>query len=509
MSNTHETLTSLFTDVADAIREKTGGTDAIVADEFPDAIRNISAGSSINGLIESYMVAAGENISAGDFVQCLNGDVTVEHEMHITSSRTFQNLKAVLLDEETVFIVFCDTQANNVLTATCVTFNSYGGFDVNSFYRLDGEGSGVAGISAVSLGHPDDYEKVTYVFIAYSKSSESSDTGLELYGMTVCCINQTTDVFIFAYVLPTLINQDQFRGYFLEAIYCHKNIYNDDEMFIFIAYGVSEDLHLYGNTVIYDSSSIYIHDYLMLDDTQCAALTFGINKSLARLSDITVDGSTYTRIFCVSLIDYALVCRVYSFDSDGWINLEDDVICEGFISAYACGALSENEILIIYHGYSDDTEMLGIHGVVCTVKNSGCRLGESFTLTENEFGDTGYLYLTVLSRNKALLLYDGAHTEYLCGFGIEIKGTELKSTLIDDEEIELIEVYNVIYADSVALDNSTAFVIYNHGSDYINYGRKIEYSTEFIPYRYDADLSPAIAKTSGSGSETIEAYILK
>lgn len=40
MSNTHTTLTSLFTDIADAIRNKTGSTEAIVADNFPDAINN-------------------------------------------------------------------------------------------------------------------------------------------------------------------------------------------------------------------------------------------------------------------------------------------------------------------------------------------------------------------------------------------------------------------------------------------------------------------------------------
>lgn len=42
MANTYATLGSLFTGIADAIRTKTGGTDAIVADDFPDAIINIT-----------------------------------------------------------------------------------------------------------------------------------------------------------------------------------------------------------------------------------------------------------------------------------------------------------------------------------------------------------------------------------------------------------------------------------------------------------------------------------
>ena len=39
MAETYSTLAALFTDIADAIREKTGETDSIVADDFPDMIR--------------------------------------------------------------------------------------------------------------------------------------------------------------------------------------------------------------------------------------------------------------------------------------------------------------------------------------------------------------------------------------------------------------------------------------------------------------------------------------
>ena len=41
----HTTLTSLFSDIADAIRAKTGSSAAIVADNFPSAIAAISTGT--------------------------------------------------------------------------------------------------------------------------------------------------------------------------------------------------------------------------------------------------------------------------------------------------------------------------------------------------------------------------------------------------------------------------------------------------------------------------------
>lgn len=44
----YENLTSLFTNIADAIREKTGGTATIVADDFPDAIRAISPSENLD-----------------------------------------------------------------------------------------------------------------------------------------------------------------------------------------------------------------------------------------------------------------------------------------------------------------------------------------------------------------------------------------------------------------------------------------------------------------------------
>lgn len=47
MPNTHSTLTSLFSDIADAIRGKTGSSATIVADDFPTAIANIPTSGGI------------------------------------------------------------------------------------------------------------------------------------------------------------------------------------------------------------------------------------------------------------------------------------------------------------------------------------------------------------------------------------------------------------------------------------------------------------------------------
>lgn len=47
MPNTHTTLTSLFSDIADSIRAKTGSSADIVADNFPTEIMNIPTGGTV------------------------------------------------------------------------------------------------------------------------------------------------------------------------------------------------------------------------------------------------------------------------------------------------------------------------------------------------------------------------------------------------------------------------------------------------------------------------------
>ena len=60
MPNNHSTLTSLFKDIADAIRRKTGGTASIAADAFPSAIRAIeTTGGGSPGAAGDYRALTG------------------------------------------------------------------------------------------------------------------------------------------------------------------------------------------------------------------------------------------------------------------------------------------------------------------------------------------------------------------------------------------------------------------------------------------------------------------
>lgn len=60
MANKHKSLAALFTAIADAIRGKTGATDTIVADDFPEQIAAIET-----GIDTSDATATAEDIASG------------------------------------------------------------------------------------------------------------------------------------------------------------------------------------------------------------------------------------------------------------------------------------------------------------------------------------------------------------------------------------------------------------------------------------------------------------
>lgn len=94
MPNTHETLTSLFSDIADAIRAKTGSESDIVADDFPDAISAISGGystlSTITGTSGSQ--SSGSGTLSVSFTDSLVADAKlyciIYSDVYTTSSPT-------------------------------------------------------------------------------------------------------------------------------------------------------------------------------------------------------------------------------------------------------------------------------------------------------------------------------------------------------------------------------------------------------------------------------------
>lgn len=126
MANTHETLVSLFQDTADAIRELTGTTEPLVADQFPEAIRAVGLRRLIAN--DDTVVATG-NLSSGSTIYvdmdfgvlvsyAPNGDVVIT--MKAGTSTSYEHLRFVLSSApEGVTMTFVnDTNASG--SAGCI-----------------------------------------------------------------------------------------------------------------------------------------------------------------------------------------------------------------------------------------------------------------------------------------------------------------------------------------------------------------------------------------------------
>lgn len=126
MQNTHSTLTSLFTDIADAIREKDGSSTPKVADAFPAAIRAIPSGGTY---VNTTATTLGENAlrDCGVITEC---EYTACTYVEKAAFRGCANLKSISLPVCNNFGDFFCRECTSLETislpvATAIT---YGGF---------------------------------------------------------------------------------------------------------------------------------------------------------------------------------------------------------------------------------------------------------------------------------------------------------------------------------------------------------------------------------------------
>ena len=135
MANTHTTLTSLFADIADAIREKSGTTANIVADAFPSAIRSIESGGSGGG---------GDSSSA--LIETLIAEATFANDGMTTIPNGFFrgwqyitkiSLPNVIETDSTGYICYGCTGLEEVYMPECTNLGNYSFYNCTKLKAID------------------------------------------------------------------------------------------------------------------------------------------------------------------------------------------------------------------------------------------------------------------------------------------------------------------------------------------------------------------------------------
>ena len=181
-----DSLPNFLTDVAGAIRSKTGETGKITASEFDTKINSIELGTAedvINGIVEEYKVASGGNISTGDFVKYLNetssGNIT--NYAIDTTSGGYYAIDAVQLTENKIFIVYGKSKSVIGKVAIISNNNVVFGVATQLFYNNVSGASDIYKVQCVKLTD-------TKVFVSHTYSSNYSMKG------EVCTISSNNTV---------------------------------------------------------------------------------------------------------------------------------------------------------------------------------------------------------------------------------------------------------------------------------------------------------------------------
>ena len=143
-------------------------------------------GSKINGIIQEYQVQAGNNVSAGDFVQYVtNTNITAGTNTQLSANRhSGEIISAVALNENKVFIAYGETNGYS-LYGVIVTINGTT-VTAGSDTQLNAQNYSGYGISAIALNE-------NKVFIAHTMSSGYNNY-YKYYGMIVTISENTITV---------------------------------------------------------------------------------------------------------------------------------------------------------------------------------------------------------------------------------------------------------------------------------------------------------------------------
>lgn len=439
-------------------------------------------GMSINGIIKDYYAYAGENISAGDLVEYVNGvagktDYGESEDTKLsTATRAGYTISAVTLDENRVFIAHSYT-SDYYLYGIVVTVNG-ASIEIGTDTKISSISDSGLEISAVALDK-------NRVFIAHSAYSSRY-----LHGVAVtidgATITYGTDV--------QLSSSTTYTGDTISAVAL-------DENRVFIAHSYNEsNYYLYGIVCTISGTEItYGTDKAIVSSTNAGHT---IATQLLDNGNVFIVHSRATSYYL-----YGIICTI----SGTTISKGTDTKLSSTHTSFAISTekLDSGDIFI---AHSDGSTSPTLYGVVCIISDTTITAGIDTQLSSADYAGAE-ISPHLLNNGKILILHNLYNTSYyLYGMMVNVDGTTI--TVETDTQLST-ESYTGRVISSILLNNGTIFTAHNYGSSYYLYAQifGIDYENNMptnnvVAIEYETQVRKVttgqfdgVAKTSGEGGD--------
>lgn len=348
-----------------------------------------SGGSlKINGIIEEYKVAAGENVNAGDFVKYVNEIETgVDTEVNAISSNSYE-ISAVKLRENKVFIVYSDSGKH-----VCGVILEIKGNEIEK-----GRDTLISSTTATSRALSITLVSENKVFAAYSGTNVNVNK--QLFGMIITINENEITV-----GTETQLSSTDYLGNIITTNLIKENKviigHGNNNSLYGIIIMIEEDKIIKGTDTLLNSSSssnkikiiVLKEDKVFIEDTRYAMILTINERKITKGTNISIYSPTRARKE-TTLIKEDKILMIY-VDSNNYlygkiitIN-ENKIIIEGNIETELNSTADKNNeitaILIdenkIYITYSNVNKYLS--GMIVIVNEN-----EIVKLTETQIGST-------------------------------------------------------------------------------------------------------------------------
>lgn len=401
------------------------------------------SGTDINGIIQDYYAYAGENISAGDFVEFINGVASQRTEtsnyiaINDTDASTAYYISAVALDDTRVFIAHTIHTGSIYVLYGVVCIINGASIIVGTDTLINDRRNCQYPISTVLL-------QDGRVFVTHTGSNTSNGSGSVFLWGVLCEVSNN------------VINVSQKQILVNDTVYSNSSkVLPNGSVFIAHRYGTSNyiygmiveisgttittktDTQLWGSstqsatelsTVLLDKERVFIINgysssyrlYGMICTINGTTLTAGTNTSLVSTTyssrALSSDKIDTNKVFISHEKDsdlYGIVCSV----SDTTITKGTDTQIFNYVSTVSSTlTIGTNKVLVI--GINNTTEYK-MFGVICDIENNTITKNTPTIMNPNSY--TGSRTSPVLLRNNVFIAhsYNSVDKLYAQMFGID------------------------------------------------------------------------------------------